>query len=130
MGPERDLLGRDAIAIERLDCEAIGRVGGQSSIDADFHIDEDGATALQSQVVVPSLQIVPGRRPSRLAPRRTRSLHWFVQGTPDHEQSVRANRDGRDLRVGAGVLRWARSLNASAQRADVAGLRQGAEKRW
>jgi hypothetical protein len=45
-----------------------------------------GATALQAQVVVPSLQIVPGTATQPACNAANRSLHWYVQGTPDHEQ--------------------------------------------
>ena len=45
-----------------------------------------GATALQAQVVVPSLQIVPGTATQPACNLANRSLHWYVQGTPDHEQ--------------------------------------------
>jgi hypothetical protein len=45
-----------------------------------------GATALQAQVVVPSLQIVPGTATQPACNAGNRSLHWYVQGTPDHEQ--------------------------------------------
>ncbi|WP_161557453.1 glycosyl hydrolase family 28-related protein [Acidisarcina polymorpha] len=45
-----------------------------------------GATALQAQVVVPSLQIVPGTAIQPACNATNRSLHWYVQGTPDHEQ--------------------------------------------
>ena len=45
-----------------------------------------GSTALQAQVVVPSLQIVPGTATQPACNAGNRALHWFVQGTPDHEQ--------------------------------------------
>jgi hypothetical protein len=45
-----------------------------------------GTTALQAQVVVPSLQIVPGTASQPACNAGNRSLHWYVQGTPDHEQ--------------------------------------------
>jgi hypothetical protein len=45
-----------------------------------------GTTALQAQVVVPSLQIVPGTAAQPVCNAGNRSLHWYVQGTPDHEQ--------------------------------------------
>ncbi len=45
-----------------------------------------GATALQAQVVVPSLQIVPGTATQPACNAANRALTWFVQGTPDHEQ--------------------------------------------
>jgi len=45
-----------------------------------------GSTALQAQVVVPSLQIVPGTATQPACNAANRSLHWYVQGTPDHEQ--------------------------------------------
>jgi hypothetical protein len=45
-----------------------------------------GATALQAQVVVPSLQIVPGTATQPACTAANRALHWYVQGTPDHEQ--------------------------------------------
>ena len=45
-----------------------------------------GATALQAQVVVPSLQIVPGTATQPACNAANRALQWYVQGTPDHEQ--------------------------------------------
>ncbi len=45
-----------------------------------------GATALQAQVVVPSLQIVPGTATQPACNAGNRALQWYVQGTPDHEQ--------------------------------------------
>jgi hypothetical protein len=45
-----------------------------------------GATTLQAQVVVPSLQIVPGTATQPSCNAVNRALHWYVQGTPDHEQ--------------------------------------------
>jgi hypothetical protein len=45
-----------------------------------------GSTALQAQVVVPSLQIVPGTAAQPACNAANRALHWYVQGTPDHEQ--------------------------------------------
>ncbi len=45
-----------------------------------------GATALQAQVVVPSLQIVPGTATQPACNSANRALQWYVQGTPDHEQ--------------------------------------------
>ena len=45
-----------------------------------------GATALQAQVVVPSLQIVPGTATQPACTAANRALAWYMQGTPDHEQ--------------------------------------------
>jgi hypothetical protein len=45
-----------------------------------------GAMALQAQVVVPSLQIVPGTATQPGCNAANRALEWYVQGTPDHEQ--------------------------------------------
>jgi hypothetical protein len=45
-----------------------------------------GATALQAQVVVPSLQVVPGTATQPACNAGNRALQWYVQGTPDHEQ--------------------------------------------
>jgi hypothetical protein len=46
-----------------------------------------GATTLQAQVVVPSLQIVPGTATQPACNAANRALQWYVQGTPDHEQA-------------------------------------------
>src|SRR5271170_4001227 len=43
MGPQRDLLGWDAIAVERLDREAIAGFGVESGLDTDIYADEDGS---------------------------------------------------------------------------------------
>jgi hypothetical protein len=45
-----------------------------------------GATALQAEVVVPSLQIVPGTATQPACNAGNRALQWYIQGTPDHEQ--------------------------------------------
>ena len=86
MGLKRNLLGRDSIAVERLDREAVAGDGVESGIDAGLTPTKTGSTALQAQVVVPSLQIIPGTATQPACNASNRALHWFVQGTPDHEQ--------------------------------------------
>ncbi len=60
--------------------------GSNPALTLTFTSTKTGATALQAQVVVPSLQIVPGTATQPACNAANRALEWYVQGTPDHEQ--------------------------------------------
>jgi hypothetical protein len=60
--------------------------GSNPASTLSFTPTKTGATALQAQVAVPSLQIVPGTAIQPACNAANRALQWYMQGTPDHEQ--------------------------------------------
>lgn len=60
--------------------------GSNPASTLSFTSTKTGSTALQTQVAVPSLQLVTGTATQPACNASNRGLHWYVQGTPDHEQ--------------------------------------------